>query len=76
MTAHGRAIRSNEILPVHGLGEAGKDGAERQSLWDKTSIFLAALVAILGVGLIVYGFHEALQTLKMINLPVYWPVAF
>ncbi len=76
MTAHGHAIRSHEVLPVHGLREAGKDGAERQSLWDKTFIFLAALAAILGVGMTVYGLHEALQTIEMIHLPVYWPVAF
>jgi hypothetical protein len=53
-----------------------QDGAERQSLWDKTFIFLAALAAILGVGMIVYGFHEVLQTLEMIHLPVYWPMTF
>ena len=76
MTAHGHAIRSHEILPLHGLREAGKEGAERQSPRDKTFILLAALAAILGMGLIVYGSYEALQTIKMLNLPVYWPVAF
>jgi len=76
MTAHGDIIRSHEVFPVHGIREEGKDGAKTRSLGDKTFIFLAVLAAILGVGLVVYGFHEALQTLKMSNLPVYWPVAF
>lgn len=73
MTAHGDIIRGHEVFPVHGLREAGQDGAERQALRDKAFFFLAALAAILGVGLIVYGFHEALQTLETIKLPPYWP---
>jgi len=80
MTAHGDIIRSHEVFPVHGLREAERDGAEGQSLREKAFILLAALAVILGVGLIVYGFHEALETLQMGNLPPYssprWPLAF
>jgi hypothetical protein len=80
MTARGDIIRSHEVFPVHGLREAEKGGAERQPLRDKAFILLVALAVILGVGLIVYGFHEALETMEMGNLPPYasprWPLTF
>jgi hypothetical protein len=74
MTARGDVIRGQGVLPLHGVWDSAREWAERQSARDKTFIFLVTLVTILGVGLVVYGFYDALQTLRMANLPDYWSV--
>lgn len=74
MTARGEVIRGHGVLPSHGLWETAKEWAERQSPRDMTFIFLVTLTALLGVGLIVYGFCDAFQSLRMANLPEYWSV--
>ncbi len=74
MRAHGEALRGHGVLPFHGLWETAKEWAERQSPRDVTFLFVVTLTAILGVGLIVYGFWDAFQTLEMSNLPEYWSV--
>ena len=74
MTARGEVIGGHGVLPFHGLWATAKEWAERQSPRDMTFIFVVTLTAILGVGLTVYGFWDALQTLRMTNLPEYWSV--
>ena len=74
MTAHGHAIEGHKIPPFPGLWETVEEWANRYTPREKTFIFVLTLTTLLGVGLVVYGFHEALQTLKTTNLPEYWTV--
>jgi hypothetical protein len=74
MTAHGDVIRGHEVLPFYGLWQKAKEWSGSQSARDKTFLFVAALTAVLGLGLLIYGFHHAMHTLDMANLPQYWSV--
>ncbi len=72
MRAHGDTIQGHEIVPFQGLWETVAEWANSQTPREKTFVFVVTLAALLGVGLLVYGFHEALQALDTANLPKYW----
>jgi NhaP-type Na+/H+ or K+/H+ antiporter len=74
MPAHGDTLRSHGSLPFQDSWEAAREWTRRHTRRELTFMFLVTLVAILGFGLVVYGFVEAMGTLKATQLPPYWSV--
>lgn len=74
MRTHGDTIQSHEVVPFQGLWETVAEWANSQTPREIAFISVVTLTALLGVGLLIYGFHEVLQTLETTHLPEYWSI--
>jgi|GEM_PF-3239762 len=74
MRAHGDTLQGHEVVPFQGLWETVAEWTNRKTPREQTFIFVATLTALLGVGLLIYGFHEALQAIETNHLPAYWSI--